>query len=252
MFWGEHALYLCALLPISLTGDWVGGKVGEALERLFPSSDEDLRQNARERQAEADYAADLQSYLRRMAEEAVGAEAPPAGKPHNHRPQANPPPPEEGEPTRPPFEGSERRVHNGRSGSQDFYAILGVEANATEQEIKKAYHKLALKYHPDRVGKDSPEAHHAARERMARINDAYDTLGDHRKRMEYNNTRTMMPMFEYMDKLETMSGLQLIGIGIGIISLMGTMLYMQLRSAFYSITSPGCVPLYFHQNLQGF
>lgn len=54
---------------------------------------------------------------------------------------------------------------------QDPYRVLGVSANATEDEIKKAYRSLAKKYHPD-VNQGSPEAE----ARMKEINEAYSTL----------------------------------------------------------------------------
>lgn len=64
---------------------------------------------------------------------------------------------------------------------KDFYKILGIDKNASQDEIKKAYKKLALKYHPDRyTGAD-------ANERMSEINEAYDTLSDPEKRKQYDN-----------------------------------------------------------------
>ena len=63
----------------------------------------------------------------------------------------------------------------------DYYKILGVERNATEQEIKKAYRKLALKYHPDRnPGKKDAE------EKFKEINEAYQVLSDPQKRARYD------------------------------------------------------------------
>jgi len=62
---------------------------------------------------------------------------------------------------------------------KDYYKILGVNQNATEDEIKKAYHKLAIKYHPDK-NKDDKE------EKFKKISEAYDTLKDKNKRKEYD------------------------------------------------------------------
>ncbi len=62
----------------------------------------------------------------------------------------------------------------------DYYSILNVSKEATDEEIKKAYRKLALKYHPDRNPGD-PEAE----ERFKEINRAYEVLGDPEKRMRY-------------------------------------------------------------------
>ena len=59
----------------------------------------------------------------------------------------------------------------------DYYKVLGVAENADEHEIKKAYRKLSLRHHPDRGG----EA-----EEFKKINEAYSTLGDKRKRQQYN------------------------------------------------------------------
>lgn len=62
--------------------------------------------------------------------------------------------------------------------SQDnFYNILGVNENATQDEIKRAYRKLAIKHHPDKGGSE---------ESFKRISEAYDTLGDENKRQQYD------------------------------------------------------------------
>lgn len=65
--------------------------------------------------------------------------------------------------------------------SQDFYSILGVDKSASEQEIKKAYRKLAMKYHPDR-NPDNPEAE----EKFKEASKAYEVLGDAEKRAMYD------------------------------------------------------------------
>lgn len=64
---------------------------------------------------------------------------------------------------------------------QDYYSVLGVSRTATEQDIKKAYRKLAQKYHPD-VNKDP-----AAETRFKQINEAYEVLGDPDKRKKYDS-----------------------------------------------------------------
>lgn len=64
---------------------------------------------------------------------------------------------------------------------KDFYKTLGVEESANADEIKKAYRKLAMKYHPDQ-NKDNPEAE----EKFKSINEAYDVLKDEQKRAAYD------------------------------------------------------------------
>ena len=62
----------------------------------------------------------------------------------------------------------------------DYYATLGVARNASQDEIKRAYRKLAQKYHPDR----NQEA--GAEDRFKEINEAYEVLGDEQKRARYD------------------------------------------------------------------
>jgi len=69
---------------------------------------------------------------------------------------------------------------------KDFYAILGVARNASQDEVKKAYRKLAQRYHPDSAKGDA-----AAEERFKEISAAYDVLGDAAKRTEYDRVRDM-------------------------------------------------------------
>ncbi|WP_114312810.1 DnaJ C-terminal domain-containing protein [Thermus caldifontis] len=70
---------------------------------------------------------------------------------------------------------------------KDYYAILGVPRNATQEEIKRAYKRLARQYHPD-VNK-SPEAE----ERFKEINEAYAVLSDPEKRKVYDTYGTATP-----------------------------------------------------------
>ncbi|OAF68658.1 hypothetical protein A3Q56_03581, partial [Intoshia linei] len=56
--------------------------------------------------------------------------------------------------------------------AKDYYKILGVAKQATEQDIKKAYRKLALKYHPDK------NPNNDTTETFKDINEAYDVLGN--------------------------------------------------------------------------
>lgn len=64
---------------------------------------------------------------------------------------------------------------------QDYYALLGVSRSATDDEIKKAYRKLAIQYHPDRNPNDKK-----AEDKFKEITEAYETLGDTKKREVYD------------------------------------------------------------------
>ncbi|XP_027019589.1 dnaJ homolog subfamily B member 9 [Tachysurus fulvidraco] len=67
---------------------------------------------------------------------------------------------------------------------KDYYEILGVPKDASERQIKKAFHKLAMKYHPDK--NKSPDAESKFRE----IAEAYETLSDSKRRQEYDQMRS--------------------------------------------------------------
>src|SRR5689334_23886634 len=64
---------------------------------------------------------------------------------------------------------------------KDYYAVLGVAREASPDEIKKAFRKLARQYHPD-VAKDKKNAEAKFKE----INEAYEVLGDPQKRKQYD------------------------------------------------------------------
>ena len=63
---------------------------------------------------------------------------------------------------------------------ETYYNILGVNENATQEEIKKSYKKLAVQHHPDKGGNE---------ETFKKISEAYDTLGDENKRRNYDNQK---------------------------------------------------------------
>lgn len=67
----------------------------------------------------------------------------------------------------------------------DYYSILGVAKNASQDDIKKAYRKLAAKHHPDRGGNE---------QQFKQVQEAYDTLGDISKRQQYDNPQ---PQFQF-------------------------------------------------------
>ena len=69
------------------------------------------------------------------------------------------------------------------SGNQkrDYYEVLGVDRKATKDEIKRAYRKLALKYHPDRNKDDK-----SAEAKFKEISEAYAVLSDAEKKKQYD------------------------------------------------------------------
>jgi curved DNA-binding protein len=70
---------------------------------------------------------------------------------------------------------------------KDYYKILGVSRDADQKAIKKAYRRLAMKYHPDR----NPGKEKEANEKFKEINEAYAVLGDPEKRRQYDQFGTV-------------------------------------------------------------
>ena len=70
--------------------------------------------------------------------------------------------------------------------NKDYYAVLGVPASASQDEIKKQYRKLAAKMHPDKNPNDAKAA-----DRFKEISEAYQVLGDAEKRKQYDQMRQL-------------------------------------------------------------
>src|ERR1700736_965915 len=64
---------------------------------------------------------------------------------------------------------------------RDYYEVLGVERGASEEELKKAYRRLAVQFHPD----SNPGANHAE-ERVKELNESYQVLSDAERRAQYD------------------------------------------------------------------
>src|SRR6188768_4377903 len=66
---------------------------------------------------------------------------------------------------------------------RDYYEVLGLAKNASEEDIKRAYRKLAMKHHPDRNNGDDAKK---AEERFKEAKEAYEMLSDPQKRAAYD------------------------------------------------------------------
>ena len=70
--------------------------------------------------------------------------------------------------------------------SKDYYKVLGIQRSASSDEIKKAYRKLALKWHPDK----NPDNQEEAQSKFQEINAAFEILSDPEKKKTYDQFGT--------------------------------------------------------------
>lgn len=80
----------------------------------------------------------------------------------------------------------EAKKEEKKAKKRDYYAILGISRDANEHEIKKAYKKLAIKWHPDK-NNQSEESKKLAEKTFRDINDAYTVLSDPKKKQMYDS-----------------------------------------------------------------
>lgn len=95
-----------------------------------------------------------------------------------------------------------------KSKRKDLYKILGIEKDATENEIKKAYRKLAIVHHPDKNPDDE-----GAAERFKDIGEAYETLSDPEKRARYDSGEDLIDPHEMFAQQGGMGGFPMGGGG---------------------------------------
>lgn len=96
--------------------------------------------------------------------------------------------------------GIEREIHNAelelkKSKRKDYYKLLGVEKDASDNEIKKAYRKLAIVHHPDKNPGDE-----AAAEKFKEIGEAYECLSDSGKRARYDSGEDLIDPAEMFSR----------------------------------------------------
>ena len=85
--------------------------------------------------------------------------------------------------------------------SIDYYAVLGVPKTATQEEIKKAYRKLAAKHHPDKNPTDPKAA-----DKFKGISEAYQTLGDESRRKQYDAMRNLGSIGDFSQRSQRPRG----------------------------------------------
>lgn len=72
------------------------------------------------------------------------------------------------------------------SNKRDYYEVLGVSKNATDDEIKRSFRKLSLKWHPDRQSGKTESEKAEALKKFQEIAEAYEVLSDKQKRANYD------------------------------------------------------------------
>src|SRR3970040_746587 len=77
---------------------------------------------------------------------------------------------------------------------KDYYKILSLDKNASDDEVKKAYRKLAKKYHPDKNPNDK-----VAEEKFKEVSEAYEVLKDPEKRKKYDRLGANWKQYQYAD-----------------------------------------------------
>ncbi|CAA2963336.1 uncharacterized protein LOC111388338 isoform X2 [Olea europaea var. sylvestris] len=104
------------------------------------------------------------------------------------------------------MEGEDKSTH------KDYYKVLEVEYDATDEKIRLNYRKLALKWHPDKHGGDS-----AVTEKFQEINEAYKVLSDPDKRLDYDlNGNYEIDKYTLREYLSRFKGMILTCNGLGI------------------------------------
>ncbi|KAG6547705.1 hypothetical protein Mapa_010517 [Marchantia paleacea] len=68
----------------------------------------------------------------------------------------------------------------------DYYKVLGIRRDANAAEVKRAFRRLALKFHPDRHVNSSGQGQHSAGQKFKEVSEAYEVLSDEKKRAVYN------------------------------------------------------------------
>ena len=98
------------------------------------------------------------------------------------------------------------------TATKDFYKILGVAENASADEIKKAYRKLAKQYHPDANPNDA-----AAADRFKEVSEAYSVLSDESKRKQYDQVRKFGGLGGFGDAVRDGNGVKNHALATGLI-----------------------------------